>query len=86
MKAWAANPGKHRRMAGVVPFTMNRRRFLLQSTATAAASTLGFPAVVRCASPNSMLQVASIGVARMGGATMRGVGSHAKVKIVAPAM
>ena len=62
---------------------MNRRRFLLQSTVTAAASTLGFPAVVRCASPNSMLQVASIGVARMGGATMRGVASHAKVKIVA---
>jgi predicted dehydrogenase len=61
---------------------MNRRRFLLQSTA-AAASTLGFPAVVKCASPNSMLQVASIGVARMGGNTMRGVASHAKVKIVA---
>src|SRR5215213_4057088 len=61
---------------------MNRRRFLFQSTAT-AASTLGFPAVVKCAAPNSMLQVASIGVARMGGNTMRGVASHAKVKIVA---
>ena len=42
---------------------MNRRRFLLQSTAT-AASALGFPAVVRCASPNSMLQVACVGVAQ----------------------
>ncbi len=61
---------------------MNRRRFLLQSSA-AAASTFGFPAVVRCANPNSMLQVASVGVARMGGATMRGVASHDKVKIVA---
>ena len=46
---------------------MNRRRFLH----TAAASTLGFPAILRSASPNSMLQVASIGVARMGGNTMQ---------------
>lgn len=61
---------------------MNRRRFLLQSTSL-AASTLGFPAVVRCASPNSMLQVASIGVARMGGNTMRSIATHDKVKIVA---
>ncbi|MFZ4764160.1 MAG: Gfo/Idh/MocA family protein, partial [Roseimicrobium sp.] len=60
---------------------MKRRRFLLQSAA--AASTLGFPAIVRCASPNSMLQVACIGVARMGGSTMRGVATHAKAKIVA---
>jgi predicted dehydrogenase len=61
---------------------MNRRRFLLQSSA-AAASTLGFPAVVRCANPNSMLQVASVGVAKMGGNTMRSVATHQKVKIVA---
>ena len=59
---------------------MNRRRFLQH---TAAASTLGFPAITRCASPNSMLQVACVGVARMGGATMRGVASHPKAKIVA---
>jgi len=57
---------------------MNRRRFLH----TAAASTLGFPAILRSASPNSMLQVASIGVARMGGNTMRSVARHEKVKIV----
>lgn len=62
---------------------MNRRRFLKHSAASTAASVLGFPAILRSASPNSMLQVASIGVARMGGATMRSVASHPKVKIVA---
>lgn len=62
---------------------MNRRRFLQQSAATASASVLGFPAILRSASPNSMLQVASVGVSKMGGVTMRGVASHPKVKIVA---
>ncbi len=66
---------------------MNRRRFLTRSAAAAtsatAASVLGFPAILRSASPNSLLQVASIGVARMGGNTMRSVASHPKVKIVA---
>src|SRR6478736_1381455 len=62
---------------------MNRRRFLQQSAAaTASASVLGFPAILRSASPNSMLQVACIGVARMGGNTMRSVATHPKVKIV----
>ncbi len=56
---------------------MNRRRFL----ATTAA--LGFPAITRCASPNSLLQVACVGVARMGGNTMRSVATHKSVKIVA---
>jgi predicted dehydrogenase len=59
--------------------TMNRRRFLQ----TSSAATLGFPALLSSASPNSMLQVASIGVARMGGNTMRSVARHEKVKIVA---
>lgn len=59
--------------------TMNRRHFLQ----TASTATLGFPAILRSASPNSMLQVASVGVARMGGNTMRSVASHEKVKIVA---
>ena len=57
---------------------MKRRHFLVQS-----AAVLGFPAITRSASPNSMLQVASVGVARMGGNTMRSVASHPKVKIVA---
>lgn len=59
----------------------SRRRFLSQTAA--AAATLGFPAVVRCASPNSLLQVASVGVDRMGGNTLRSVATHDKVKITA---
>ncbi len=61
---------------------MNRRQFLRRST-LAAAGVIGFPAILRSASPNSLLQVACIGVGGMGGATMRGVASHAKVKVVA---
>jgi predicted dehydrogenase len=61
----------------------SRRRFLRQSAAVAATSTLGFPAILRSASPNSFLQVASVGVDRMGGNTMRSVATHEKVKIVA---
>lgn len=61
----------------------SRRRFLRQSAAAAATSTLGFPAILRSASPNSFLQVASVGVDRMGGATLRSVSTHDKVKIVA---
>ena len=60
---------------------MNRRRFIAQSAS--AAAVFGFPAITRSASPNSVLQVASVGVARMGGNTMRSVASHSKVKIVA---
>ncbi|MEQ1859231.1 MAG: Gfo/Idh/MocA family oxidoreductase [Chthoniobacteraceae bacterium] len=59
---------------------MNRRHFLQRTTAAAA---LGFPSILRSAAPNSMLQVACIGVGGMGGRTMSGVASHAKVKIVA---
>ena len=62
--------------------TVTRRRFLRQSAATAAA-VLGCPAILRSAAPNSILQVACIGVGGMGGATMRSVASHARVKIVA---
>ena len=61
---------------------MNTRRRFLQQTA-AAASAFGFPAITRCQSPNSLLQVASVGVARMGGNTMRNVSTHDKIKIVA---
>ncbi len=62
--------------------TMNRRRFLA-ATASTTTALLGFPAITRSASPNSLLQVASVGVARMGGNTMRSVASHKKVKITA---
>jgi len=61
---------------------MNRRQFLRQST-TATVAVLGFPAIVRSAAPNSMLQVACIGVGGMGGNTMKSVASHPKVKISA---
>lgn len=59
-----------------------RRRFLQQGT-FAGAALLGLPAVLRSAAPNSMLQVACIGVGGMGGSTMKSVASHPKVKIVA---
>jgi predicted dehydrogenase len=61
---------------------MKRRQFLRQ-TAAAGLGALGFPAILRSASPNSLLQVASIGVGGMGGATMKSVATHPKVKIVA---
>lgn len=58
---------------------MNRRSFLQ----TTSALGMGFPAILRSASPNSNLQVACIGVGGMGGRTMQSVASHAKVKVVA---
>jgi predicted dehydrogenase len=62
---------------------MNRRQFLRNTTAAASVGILGFPAILRSASPNSMLQVASIGVGGRGGTGMKSVASHPKVKIVA---
>lgn len=62
--------------------SLDRRQFLRHSTA-ASIAVLGFPAILRSASPNSMLQIASIGVGGMGASTMNGVASHAKVKITA---
>jgi predicted dehydrogenase len=61
---------------------ISRRQFIGRG-ATAAAGILAFPAILRSASPNSLLQVASIGVGGMGGRTMKSVASHPKVKIVA---
>src|SRR5262245_56582337 len=65
-----------------VPPQLSRRQFLRRS-ALAGAGTLCFPAILRSASPNSQLQVASIGVGGMGGRTMKSVASHPKVKMVA---
>ncbi len=59
----------------------SRRRFIKNSVATASGAALGFPAVLRSASPNSKLQVASIGVGGMGGNTMKSVASHSNVVI-----
>jgi predicted dehydrogenase len=61
---------------------LSRRRFLRHS-AVASAGLLGCPAILRSAAPNSVLQVACIGVGGMGGSTMKSVASHPKVKIVA---
>src|SRR5881394_4476430 len=61
---------------------LTRRRFLGQ-TAAAASTLFAAPAILKSAAPNSLLQVACIGVGGMGGSTMKGVASHAKVKIVA---
>jgi predicted dehydrogenase len=62
--------------------TLGRRRFLRQS-AIASAALLGCPAILKSAAPNSLLQVACIGVGGMGGRTMKSVASHPQVKIVA---
>ncbi|MCA9132055.1 MAG: Gfo/Idh/MocA family oxidoreductase [Planctomycetales bacterium] len=59
-----------------------RRQFLKQATA-ASAGVLACPAILRSAAPNSMLQVACIGVGGMGGATMNQVAAHGKVRITA---
>ncbi len=69
----------------VAPKKLARRQFLKQATATtvATAGVFGCPAILRSASPNSMLQVASIGVGGMGRATMNSVASHPKAKITA---
>lgn len=60
----------------------SRRKFLGQSAAL-ASSLFAAPAILKSAAPNSMLQVACIGVGGMGGATMKGVASHSKVKVTA---
>lgn len=58
----------------------SRREFLRQSIATTAA--IGFPAVLRAANPNSMLQVAMVGADGMAYSDMMSVGTHPKVKFV----
>lgn len=60
-----------------MPPAPSRRVFLKQSAL--AASTLGFPAVLRSASPNSQLRVAVVGVNGMGFSDLKNIGSHAAV-------
>ena len=59
---------------------MNRRHFFQQSLA--ASAYVSAPAILSARSPNSMFQVASIGVGGMGGNTMMSVLKHPKVRIV----
>lgn len=58
-----------------------RRTFLTNSAASAAIA--GFPAILRAANPNSMLQVASIGAAGMAWSDVKSTCDHPKVKYVA---
>lgn len=60
---------------------MNRRHFIQKSLATTAY--VSAPAILSARSPNSMFQVASVGVGGMGGNTMMSVAQHEKVRIVA---
>jgi len=62
--------------------TYARRHFLKQTTLV-TAGVLGGPLILRGASPNSMLNVACIGVGGMGGKTMDSVASHPQVRITA---
>ena len=48
-----------------------RRHFLSQTTAAAAAGTLGFPAITSCAAPNSKLNIVFIGVGGRGGSNVK---------------
>jgi predicted dehydrogenase len=60
---------------------ISRRSFLRQS-ALIAGAVAGFPYFARCASPNSMVQVAVIGVNGQGLSDLSEIGSHSKVKFV----
>jgi predicted dehydrogenase len=64
------------------PHAMNRRQFLRRSTA-ATIGALSFPAILRSASPNAMLQVAAIGVGGKGASDLSAVAGHPRVKITA---
>lgn len=63
-----------------VRFPSTRRAFL-QQTAVAGA-VLGFPAILRAASPNSRVQVAAVGVTGQGFSDLHNVGQHPQVKLV----
>ncbi len=62
--------------------SLTRRKFLKQ-TSLATVGVIASPAILRSASPNSMLHVACIGVGGMGGHTMDSVAAHPNVKITA---
>jgi predicted dehydrogenase len=57
---------------------LTRRSFLRQTAATGAI--LGFPSILRSASPNSTLQVAVVGCNGQGFADLTRIGDHAQVK------
>ncbi len=60
---------------------LSRRSFLRRTSAAAAA--LSFPAVVRCANPNSNLQIVGVGCMGKGLSDISETASHPKAKFVA---
>lgn len=64
-----------------IPTPTSRRTFLKHSALAGAA--LGFPAVLRAASPNSRVQLAAIGVNARGYSDLHSLASHPKAKFVA---
>ncbi len=60
----------------------SRRQFLRQSAA-ATASTLGFPAITRCAAPNSKIRLVVIACGGRGGGNLGEVAKDQDVEIVA---
>jgi predicted dehydrogenase len=68
--------------AAAISNRLGRRQFL-QQAGLATASVAAAPAMLHSASANSKLQVACIGVGRMGRTTMNSVASHPNVEITA---
>ncbi len=64
------------------PTPTTRRTFLKQTAAAAGVAAVGFPAVLSAASPNSKVQVVSIGVDGQGYSDLHNVSAHAKVAYV----
>lgn len=63
------------------PTSLPTRRVFLKQAALAGAA-FGFPAVVRSASPNSRVQLATVGVSGQGFTDIHNFSSHPKVKYV----
>lgn len=59
---------------------LSRRQFL--HSAAVSSTVLGFPSILRSASPNSHFQVAAIGAHGMGFADLSKIGTHPKVRFV----
>lgn len=71
-------------MKSISPVTTpsTRRTFLKKSALAAAGAVVGFPAVTRAVSPNSKVQIASIGVEGQGYNDLHSLASHAKAAFV----
>jgi predicted dehydrogenase len=60
---------------------ISRRRFILNSSIASAA--LGFPAITRCQSPNSKINIAFIGTGGRGGGNLKTIAAAKEVNVVA---